>query len=61
MQIPLTQSELASIAGTSQAQMERSIKILRKEGILATSRKCITILEPEKLLVHCTLGMQSSV
>lgn len=61
MQIPLTQGELASIAGASQAQMERSIKILRKKGILDTSRKCITILEPKKLLAHCTLGMQSNV
>lgn len=61
MQVPLTQGELASIAGASQAQMERSIKILRKEGILDTSRKCITILEPKKLLAHCTLGMQSNV
>lgn len=61
MQIPLTQGDLASIAGASQAQMERSIKILRKEGILDTSRKCITILEPKKLLAHCTLGMQSNV
>ena len=60
-QIPLSQSELANIAGASQAQMERSIKILKKEGILDTSRKRITIMDPEKLLAHCTLGMRSNV
>lgn len=61
MQVPLTQAELASIAGASQAQMERSIKMLRKEEILDTSRKRITILNPQKLLAHCTVGMQSNV
>lgn len=59
--IPLSQSELASIAGASQAQMERSIKILKKEGTLGTLRKQIIILDEGKLLVHCTLGMRSNV
>lgn len=60
-QIPLSQAELANIAGASQAQMERSIKILKKEEILDTSRKRITVLDSEKLLAHCTLGMRSNV
>lgn len=60
-QIPLSQAELANIAGASQAQMERSVKILKKEGILDTSRKRITVIDPEKLLAHCTLGMRSNV
>lgn len=59
-QIPLSQTELANIAGASQAQMERSIKILKKEAVLDTSRKRITVLDPEKLLAHCTLGMRSN-
>lgn len=59
--IPLSQTELAEIAGTSQAQMERSIKILKKELVLDTSRKRIHILDEEKLLAHCTLGMRSNV
>lgn len=59
--IPMSQTELASLAGASQAQMERSIKILKKEGILNTSRKQITILDQSKLLAHCTLGMRSNV
>ncbi len=57
--IPLSQTELASIAGASQAQMERSLKILKKEEVLSTSRKQITILNVEKLLAHCTLGLRS--
>lgn len=56
--IPLSQTELASIAGASQAQMERSIQILKKEEVLSTSRKQITILSIEKLLTHCTMGLR---
>lgn len=59
--IPLSQAELAKIAGASQAQMERSIKILKKEEILDTSRKQIIILNENKLLAHCTLGMRSNI
>ena len=58
--IPLSQPELASLAGASMAQMERSVKILRKEGILDTSRKQITVLDQEKLLPHCTLGIRTN-
>lgn len=58
--IPLSQAELANIAGASRAQMERSIHILKKEEILDTSRKQITILNLDKLLAHCTLGMRSN-
>lgn len=60
-QITLSQAELASIAGASQSQMERSVQILRKEGIIDTSRKRITVLDSEKLLAHCTPGMRSNV
>lgn len=59
--VPFSQSELASIAGASQAQIERSLKILRKEGILKTNRKQIIILDREKLLVHCTIGVRENV
>lgn len=59
--IPMSQAELAKIAGASQAQMERSIKILKKEGILTTSRKRITILDQEKLRAHCTLPLRSNI
>lgn len=36
-------------------------RILKKEGILDTSRKQIEILDEEKLLAHCTLGMRSNI
>lgn len=57
--IPLSQPELASIAGASQAQMERSLKILKTEEIVSTSRKQLTILNVEKLLKYCTMGLQN--
>lgn len=59
--IPMSQAELAKIAGASQAQMERSIQILKKEEILSTSRKQIAIRDEKKLLAHCTLGLRSNV
>ena len=59
--IPLSQAELAKIAGASQSQMERSIQILRKEEVLATSRKQIRILDSQKLLSHCTPGLRSNI
>lgn len=59
--IPLSQTELASIAGASHSQMERAIQILKKEEILQTSRRQIEIINSEKLLEHCTLGMRTSI
>ena len=59
--IPMSQAELAKIAGASQAQMERSIQILKKEEILSTSRKQIAIRDEKKLLAQCTLGLRSNV
>ena len=59
--VPFTQAELASIAGASQSQMERSLKILKKEGIIETSRGQIKILNLYKLLAHCTLGVHEDI
>lgn len=59
--IPLSQAELAKIAGASRAQMERSIQILKKEEILTVSRGHLRITNREKLLAHCTLGLQSNL
>lgn len=58
--IPLSQSELAKIAGVSQAQMERSVKLLKEEGVLTTSRKQLTIIDEQKLLDFCTAGMKNN-
>lgn len=59
--IPMTQAELAKTAGASRAQLERSLKLLKEEGILSTSRGQIAVLDREKLLARCTLGLQSSL
>lgn len=59
-EIPLSQAELAKIAGASRAQMERSIRILKQEGILAVGRKKLAILDRGKLLTHCTLGLRGN-
>ena len=59
--IPLSQGELAKIAGASQAQMERCVQILKKEEVLATSRKQLAILDEKKLLAHCTPGLRENL
>ncbi len=59
--VTLTQSELAGFVGASQAQFERSLKILRKEGVIETARGSVTVLDRTKLLAHCSLGLQQSV
>lgn len=59
--IPLTQSELASIGGVSQAQMERTIRFLKEKNILSTSRKQIHILDKEKMIQYCTLSMWENI
>ena len=59
--IPLTQSELASIGGVSQAQMERTIRFLKEKNILSTSRKQIRILDKEKMIQYCTLSMRENI
>lgn len=58
--IHLSQSELAKIAGVSQAQMERSVKLLKEKGVLTTSRKQLTIIDEQKLLDFCTAGMKNN-
>lgn len=59
--VSMSQMELAKTAGASQAQMERSIHILKEEGVLTTSRKQITILDSQKLLAHCTSGLRGNL
>ena len=59
--VALTQSELAGFVGASRAQFERSVKVLRKEGVIETARGHVTVLDEEKLLAHCSLGLRQSV
>lgn len=59
--VALTQAELAGFAGASKAQFERSLQVLRKERAIETGRGSVTVLDREKLLAHCSLGLQQSV
>jgi CRP/FNR family transcriptional regulator, cyclic AMP receptor protein len=47
--VRLTQDELASWAGTSRESTAKALKELRREGIVATSRRTITILDVDAL------------
>ncbi len=59
--VALTQAELAGFAGASKAQFERSLQVLRREGVIQTARGRVTVLDVEKLLAHCSLGLRESV
>ena len=49
--IPLSQGELAKIAGASQAQMERCVQILKKEEVLARTKELFRqVLEAQDCL-----------
>lgn len=47
--IPLSQEELASLAGTSRATVIRAFGAWRKRGIIRTERRRITITDPQAL------------
>ena len=47
--IPLTQDDLASLAGTTRPTANRTLKAAEDAGILALSRGHITILDPDAL------------
>jgi CRP/FNR family transcriptional regulator, cyclic AMP receptor protein len=47
--MPLSQAELASVAGTSRATVTRVFTIWRRRGILRTSQRGITISDPTAL------------
>lgn len=59
--VPLSQSEIAKFVGTSKAQFERSIKVLRKEGVIDTARGSLTVIDRSKLLGHCSLGLKMNI
>lgn len=59
--IPLTQSKLANLASASRAQMERSLKILRKEQTIETARGYIKVLNRKKLFTYCTQGVHENI
>lgn len=47
--LPLTQDELASLAGTSRATVTRALSNWRKRGFILTGQRHITIIDPEAL------------
>ncbi len=59
--VALTQAELAGFAGASKAQFERSLQVLRREGVIQTARGRVSVIDLDKLLAHCSLGLRESV
>lgn len=50
----LTQEALADILGVSLINVTRNLTKLRKAGIIATSRKQITVIDAERLITLCS-------
>lgn len=59
--IEISQQLLASIAGASQSQMERSLQVLRKAMAIETSRKNIRIINRDILVTFCSDGMKTNL
>lgn len=57
-EIQISQATLASIAGASRAQMERSIQTLRNKGAVKTGRNKIQLLDISKIMEFCSAGMR---
>lgn len=57
-EIQISQATLASVAGVSRAQTERSIQQLRQAGAIETGRNKIVVLDIEKVIRFCSSGMQ---
>jgi len=47
--MPLSQEEMASLAGTSRATVTRAFSSWRKRGFIRTSQRMVTIIDPEGL------------
>jgi CRP/FNR family transcriptional regulator, cyclic AMP receptor protein len=47
--VPLTQDDLAAMAGTTRSTTNRTLRALESDGIVALSRGRITILNPDEL------------
>lgn len=50
--VPLAQSELAGLAGTSRATVNRVLRAEAKRGVLALRRGAVTVLDPGALASH---------
>jgi CRP-like cAMP-binding protein len=51
--VPLTQREIAGIAGISRETLSRALKTLREAGVVATHRTSIEILREDELRTLC--------
>ena len=54
--VPLTQEDLAAMAGTSRATVNRVLRDEQRRGSVALSRGKVTLLEPGDLERRCRLG-----
>jgi CRP-like cAMP-binding protein len=51
--INLTQAEIGEMIGETRLEVARSLKKLRDQGIIKTSKNCIEVLDPEVLKLNC--------
>jgi CRP/FNR family transcriptional regulator len=56
----ITQQELAEAVGTVREVIVRTLRDLRREGLVQTGRSGIVIADPERLLAEAYLGWNSS-
>ncbi len=48
----LSQQELAGLVGASRESVARALNVLRQQGVLATARRSVTVLDFERLRVY---------
>ncbi len=56
--VPLTQEDIAAMAGTSRATVNRVLKDEAKRGVVTLGRGRVTILDAEDLQRRCRLGRE---
>ncbi len=54
--IPLTQEDLAAMAGTSRATVNRVLRSEQREGVVALRRGLVTVLDTDALRRRCRFG-----
>lgn len=52
--VPLTQDDIADILGSNRVSVAKNLAALRKENIIATHRRWIEIINPDKLAEYCS-------
>ncbi len=57
--VPLTQEDLAAIAGTSRATVNRVLRDEEKRGTVALTRGHVRVLDAQSVLQRCRLGQTS--